>query len=57
MWPFHKLSANKDSQEVVAMIVQMEIDSGRTPINSNSGAKHHVVKFKSEDRYVIGVIG
>ena len=35
VWPFHKLSADKDGEEVVSMIVQLEIDSNKTPMNSN----------------------
>lgn len=55
VWPFHKLSENKED-EVVSMIVQLEIEGGRTPINSTPGTKHSATKFKSEDRYIIGVI-
>lgn len=48
MWPFFKLAPpnTKESEEVVQMIVQLEIE--------NKGKQRH--KFKSEDRYLIGII-
>ena len=42
VWPFHKLSADKDGEEVVSMIVQLEIDSNKTPMNSNPSGNNKV---------------
>jgi hypothetical protein len=56
VWPFHKLldsAAAASTDEVVSLIVQLEIET-TTAKGLNGGSRQP--KFKSEDRYIIGVI-
>ena len=58
VWPFHKLEAGagkaKETDEIVSLIVQLEIESSKA--HNNSTMNKNTPKFKSEDRYIIGVI-
>lgn len=53
VWPFHKLVQGtlKETDEIVSLIVQLEIETSRTTPNQK-----YMPKFKSEDRYIIGVL-
>lgn len=56
VWPFHKLTqgTTKETDEIVSLIVQLEIETSRVTPNTHN--HRHTPKFKSEDRYIIGVL-